>query len=67
MPDRNKTQCETRYSRSLNPELVHGRWTDSEDMLLIASINKYGPHDWGRIAQSVPGRTDVQCRARFVF
>jgi hypothetical protein len=68
-----------RYIRSLDPNLVHGRWTDDEDMvsiirlnkihsfqLLIASVNKYGPHDWPRIAHMVPGRTDVQCRARWV-
>lgn len=33
MPDRNRVQCETRYNRSLNPNLVHGRWTEEEDMV----------------------------------
>ncbi|KAI6244125.1 hypothetical protein M3Y99_00083400 [Aphelenchoides fujianensis] len=66
MPNRTRDQCEVRYNRSLDARLNHGRWVDSEDLLLLSAVNKYGPHDWARIANMVPGRTSVQCRARWV-
>ncbi|KAI6173458.1 hypothetical protein M3Y98_01083800 [Aphelenchoides besseyi] len=66
MSDRTRDQCEVRYSRSLDARLNHGRWVESEDLLLLSAVNKYGPQDWVRIANMVPGRNSVQCRARWI-
>lgn len=45
---------------------VVGRWTAAEDAALRGAIAAAGgPGAWARIAASVPGRTDIQCRSRW--
>jgi hypothetical protein len=64
IPGRSKLACEYRYTRSLCEKLRHGRWTEAEDLRLLEAINKYGPQNWGKIAESVKGRSALQCRDR---
>uniref|UniRef100_A0A914ICT4 snRNA-activating protein complex subunit 4 n=1 Tax=Globodera rostochiensis TaxID=31243 RepID=A0A914ICT4_GLORO len=66
MEGRSKQACELRYTRSLNEALRHGRWSETEDMLLLRAINKYGPQNWSKISHCVPGRSTLQCRDRWI-
>ncbi|KAJ0105302.1 hypothetical protein Patl1_19704 [Pistacia atlantica] len=43
-----------------------GRWTPDEDKRLTAAAILFGPKNWKKMAQFVPGRTQVQCRGRWV-
>ena len=42
-----------------------GAWTNAEDEVLKAAIQKYGKHDWGRVASLVPRKSADQCKARW--
>jgi hypothetical protein len=42
-----------------------GKWTKEEDALLTAAVQKHG-RKWVPIAALVPGRTNPQCRSRWV-
>ncbi|GMT32465.1 hypothetical protein PFISCL1PPCAC_23762, partial [Pristionchus fissidentatus] len=66
MAGRTRQQCRTRYLRTLDSSIKHGRWTDEEDLLLMCSVGRYGARDWKKIAKGVPGRSDGQCRERWV-
>ncbi|GMT33662.1 hypothetical protein PFISCL1PPCAC_24959, partial [Pristionchus fissidentatus] len=66
MGGRTRQQCRTRYLRTLDASVKHGRWTDEEDLLLMCSIGRYGAKDWRKVAMAVPGRSDGQCRERWV-
>uniref|UniRef100_A0A7E4UM04 snRNA-activating protein complex subunit 4 n=1 Tax=Panagrellus redivivus TaxID=6233 RepID=A0A7E4UM04_PANRE len=63
--NRSPLQCRARYEYSLSSNVQHGRWTEAEDMFLLDAVNRYGPFDWFRIAENVPGRNAQQCRARW--
>ncbi|KAL5815509.1 hypothetical protein ACOSQ4_026150 [Xanthoceras sorbifolium] len=60
-------QCSNRWKKTLNPmRLRVGRWTPDEDKRLTVATMLFGPKNWKKIAQFVPGRTQVQCRERWV-
>lgn len=42
-----------------------GRWIADEDKRLKVAVMLFGPKNWNKIAQFVPGRTQVQCRERY--
>lgn len=64
---RTRTQCLQRWRRcSLKPGLKKGKWTKEEDEALRTAVNCIGPHYWSLIAQYVQGRSDTQCRERYV-
>ncbi|KAJ7962331.1 MYB family protein [Quillaja saponaria] len=42
-----------------------GGWTEDEDELLTFAVKKLNGKNWKRIAENVPGRTDVQCLHRW--
>lgn len=42
-----------------------GHWTKEEDALLRAAVLKYDAKNWKKIAECLPGRTDVQCLHRW--
>jgi S-ribosylhomocysteine lyase LuxS involved in autoinducer biosynthesis len=44
-----------------------GRWTAGEDAKLTAAVEKIGKQDWAQISGLVPGRTNKQCRIRWVM
>jgi hypothetical protein len=66
IPGRNKQQCAIRYLKSLVPQIKKGRWSGEEDSSLKAAAQTFGIGSWTKIAAQVPGRSDVQCRERWV-
>jgi len=44
---------------------TRGTWTLSEDEALAKAVELYGAKNWKKIAESVPGRSDVQCLHRW--
>ncbi|KAJ9549961.1 hypothetical protein OSB04_022504 [Centaurea solstitialis] len=40
-------------------------WTDEEDTMLTGVVKKYNGRNWKKIAESIPGRSDVQCLHRW--
>ncbi|CAB1341053.1 unnamed protein product [Coregonus sp. 'balchen'] len=68
-------QCQHRWQKVLNPELVKGPWTKEEDQkasrdgsypnLVIDLVHKYGPKRWSVIAKYLQGRIGKQCRERW--
>ena len=42
-----------------------GHWTKEEDLMLSEAVKKNAGKNWKKIAESLPGRTDVQCLHRW--
>ncbi|XP_077238258.1 uncharacterized protein LOC143879651 isoform X2 [Tasmannia lanceolata] len=60
-------QCSNRWRKTLHPSIKRvGRWTVDEDKRLKIAVTLFGPKQWMKIAQFVPGRTQVQCRERWL-
>eukprot|EP01118_Nematostelium_gracile_P009440 TRINITY_DN3185_c0_g1_i2.p1 TRINITY_DN3185_c0_g1~~TRINITY_DN3185_c0_g1_i2.p1 ORF type:complete len:485 (-),score=120.92 TRINITY_DN3185_c0_g1_i2:448-1902(-) len=59
-------QCLHRYQKTLNPTIRRGRWTEEEDKMLSLAAREMNGRHWVKISQHVPGRTDVQCRERYM-
>ncbi|XP_014306689.1 LOW QUALITY PROTEIN: snRNA-activating protein complex subunit 4-like [Myotis lucifugus] len=64
MEGRDSMQLIYRWTKSLDPRLRKGLWTPEEDTKLLQAVAKYGEHDWFKIREEVPGRSDAQCRDR---
>ncbi|XP_062841707.1 myb-related protein A [Trichomycterus rosablanca] len=64
-PTRTDGQCQHRWQKVLNPELVKGPWTKEEDQRVIELVHKYGPKRWSIIAKHLQGRIGKQCRERW--
>lgn len=64
-PDRSDVQCQQRWTKVVNPELVKGPWTKEEDEKVIELVKKYGPKKWTLIARHLKGRIGKQCRERW--
>ncbi|XP_051970888.1 myb-related protein A [Xyrauchen texanus] len=64
-PTRTDGQCQHRWQKVLNPELVKGPWTKEEDLRVIELVHKYGPKRWSVIAKHLQGRIGKQCRERW--
>ncbi|MBN3286225.1 MYBA protein, partial [Polyodon spathula] len=62
---RTDAQCQHRWQKVLNPELVKGPWTKEEDQRVIELVHKYGPKRWSVIAKHLHGRIGKQCRERW--
>ncbi|ORY49994.1 hypothetical protein BCR33DRAFT_656819, partial [Rhizoclosmatium globosum] len=73
VPHRTPIQCSARWSGALNKDITRGKWTTDEDNLLIAAVEHEvtvletpcADINWQKIAMAVPGRTGVQCAARY--
>ncbi|XP_035831339.1 uncharacterized protein LOC110869272 isoform X3 [Helianthus annuus] len=64
---RTGTQCSNRWKKSLNPRRERvGKWDPYEDKCLKVVVSLFGAKNWNKIAKFVPGRTQVQCRERWV-
>jgi hypothetical protein len=61
---KNSGQCENRWNYHLNPSINQRKWTEEEDMMLIANINQIGKK-WVKISKLFFHRTDAQCKNRF--
>eukprot|EP00698_Gefionella_okellyi_P022266 TRINITY_DN735_c0_g1_i1.p1 TRINITY_DN735_c0_g1~~TRINITY_DN735_c0_g1_i1.p1 ORF type:complete len:219 (-),score=41.09 TRINITY_DN735_c0_g1_i1:46-702(-) len=62
---RTSQQCLHRWRKCVRPDINRGRWTTAEDEQLRAAVAKY-EHNWVKVRAFVPGRSDVQCRERWV-
>ncbi|GAB1605008.1 myb-related protein A-like isoform X2 [Argonauta hians] len=65
LPDRTCVQCQHRWLKVLNPDLVKGPWTKEEDEKVLQLVNVYGPKRWTHISKQLKGRTGKQCRERW--
>ncbi|XP_044736788.1 transcriptional activator Myb [Chrysoperla carnea] len=63
--DRSDVQCQQRWTKVVNPELVKGPWTKEEDDKVIELVQRYGPKKWTLIARHLKGRIGKQCRERW--
>ncbi|VDN05493.1 unnamed protein product [Thelazia callipaeda] len=66
METRSRQQCSCRYKRTLDTSIKFGRWDASEDVILTCAVSRFGTKDWIKVASHVPGRSDSQCRDRWV-
>ncbi|NXM91410.1 SNPC4 protein, partial [Oenanthe oenanthe] len=66
MEGRDSAQLIYRWTKSVDPTLKKGAWTPEEDAMLMAAVEKYGEKDWYKIRREVPGRSDAQCRERYL-
>ncbi|XP_023794072.1 snRNA-activating protein complex subunit 4 [Cyanistes caeruleus] len=66
MEGRDSAQLIYRWTKSVDPSLKKGPWTPEEDAMLMAAVKKYGEKDWYKIRTEVPGRSDAQCRGRYL-
>ncbi|XP_075215551.1 proto-oncogene like protein Myb isoform X2 [Lycorma delicatula] len=64
-PDRSDVQCQQRWHKVVNPDLVKGPWTKEEDNTVMELVEKYGPKKWTLIARHLKGRIGKQCRERW--
>jgi myb proto-oncogene protein len=58
----------TKYQKAsgdLHGNSTKGHWTKEEDLMLADAVKKNGGKNWKKIAESLPGRTDVQCLHRW--
>nr|XP_006006862.1 PREDICTED: myb-related protein A isoform X1 [Latimeria chalumnae] len=65
LANRSDVQCQHRWQKVLNPELIKGPWTKEEDQRVIELVQKYGPKRWSLIAKHLKGRIGKQCRERW--
>lgn len=65
IPNRTGIQCQARWTEALDPTVRKGKWSEDEDTLLRAGVERFG-RCWIRIAETVPGRTQRQCRTRWM-
>jgi hypothetical protein len=70
VPGRTNAQCRQRWAESMDTSICWttpraGTWTAQEDAMLTDAIKKHGTY-WVKVAAVVPGRTNIQCRYRWV-
>ncbi|NXQ25967.1 SNPC4 protein, partial [Alaudala cheleensis] len=66
MEGRDSAQLIYRWTKSVDPSLKKGPWTPEEDGMLMAAVKKYREKDWYKVKTEVPGRSDAQCRDRYL-
>ncbi|KAK1352875.1 hypothetical protein POM88_052713 [Heracleum sosnowskyi] len=60
------SSCDTGYKRNKTAKRSsQAGWTDEEDNRLADVVKKFNGKNWKKIAESLPGRTDVQCLHRW--
>ncbi|KAK2109277.1 Myb- protein B [Saguinus oedipus] len=64
-PNCTDQQCQYRWLRVLNPDLVKGPWTKEKDQKVIELVKKYSTKQWTLIAKHLKGRLGKQCRKRW--
>jgi hypothetical protein len=59
-------QCNQRWSRTIDPAITHGPWEEEEDQKLLRAVRGIGDANWCQVAKMLTGRTDLQCRYRYL-
>ncbi|KAL1834839.1 hypothetical protein ACET3Z_004490 [Daucus carota] len=60
------SSCDTGYKRNkVAKRSSQAGWTEEEDNRLADVVKKFNGRNWKKIAESLPGRTDVQCLHRW--
>ncbi|XP_076912657.1 transcription factor MYB3R-3-like [Bidens hawaiensis] len=67
------SSCDANTPRSICSRVSGGQtkrssqagWTEEEDSVLTDVVKKYNGRNWKKIAESIPGRSDVQCLHRW--
>jgi myb proto-oncogene protein len=65
VPGRTQKQCRNRWVESLDPDINRGTCTVAEDAKLTIAVTDFGT-EWAKVAVLVPGRTNAQCRKKWV-
>jgi myb proto-oncogene protein len=70
VPGRTNKKCRSRWVDTVNPTngnngKLRRSWKPKEDAKLTEAVKKHGKH-WATVAAMVPGRTNLQCRLRWV-
>ncbi|KAK3813802.1 MAG: hypothetical protein JOS17DRAFT_761012 [Linnemannia elongata] len=65
VPGRTGVQAQARWSEALDPRVKKGPWSEEEDALLLEGVER-SDKCWIWIADSIEGRTQRQCRTRWV-
>ncbi|KAF8943227.1 hypothetical protein BGZ47_005669 [Haplosporangium gracile] len=65
VPGRTGVQAQARWSEALDPQVKKGPWSEEEDALLLEGVERSNKC-WIWIADSIEGRTQRQCRTRWV-
>jgi hypothetical protein len=65
VPDRKHSQCHQRWNHCLDPTINTGYWTAEENTKLTDAVKQFG-NNWVPVAALVPGRTNKQCRERWM-
>jgi hypothetical protein len=63
---RSSSQCNQRWCRALDPAILHKPWSDADDQKLLRAVEVLGKASWCQIAKIMSGRTDLQCRYRYL-
>ncbi|XP_063217203.1 snRNA-activating protein complex subunit 4 isoform X2 [Bacillus rossius redtenbacheri] len=61
---RTKVQVFNRWKYCLEPSIRKGRFTEEEDLMILAAMKWYG-RNFQQISRFVPGRTPIQLRDRY--
>ncbi|KAJ3426229.1 myb protein [Anaeramoeba flamelloides] len=64
VPSRTPKQCRERWINQLNPELIHGNWTQEEDNTILQSRRSLG-NKWAIIQQKLPRRSANAIKNRY--
>ena len=63
---RTSSQCNQRWCRALDPSISHKAWTEEDDNKLQHAVQVLGKGSWCQVAKILTGRTDLQCRYRYL-
>jgi myb proto-oncogene protein len=68
---RTNIQCRSRWTLSLSLILdptvgKKGKWSTEEDAKLMEAVQRHSKDGWAVVATLVPGRTNYQCRERWI-
>lgn len=64
LPMRQGKQCRERWYNHLSPSLQKGKWSSSEDLVILEKQKELG-NRWSEIASLLEGRTENQVKNRF--
>ena len=64
LPGRDEFQCRKRWHDHLNPDIIHGPWSENEDKILMDNHKTLGSK-WREYRTLLPGRTGKAIRNRW--